>query len=373
MSLTTAFPLPSTSQDETAGIGSLLVCATGSSSAEPVVVLANGTYETGTERVFWRADREDEVLRLPLAVPVSIRPVRRGIPAPRGELALLAAVAAARPAPSHERPEQQEESGDLREQLCLALREGALGRALPLATLLSQRAGLASCYRAVRDCLAELGSAWERGEATVLAEHRASRTARSLCELLGSTTPPVSSAGTVLLTVPPGERHTLGLAALSHLLRAAGWSVEVVDDLPLDELVAAAASPGTSAVLLSAHVTFPAARARKLLSALHEAAPHVLLVAGGPGMPRTGCGAHLVTDDPDRLLQALREHSSVLTVREREVLLSIADGLTNAEIAGRLGVAPATVKTHLDHIFVKTRTEHRAAAVAHALRQDWIR
>jgi DNA-binding NarL/FixJ family response regulator len=55
-----------------------------------------------------------------------------------------------------------------------------------------------------------------------------------------------------------------------------------------------------------------------------------------------------------------------LTPREVEVLALIAEGLTNAEIAGRLVVSGATVKTHVNHIFAKTGARDRAHAVVYA-------
>jgi DNA-binding NarL/FixJ family response regulator len=52
-----------------------------------------------------------------------------------------------------------------------------------------------------------------------------------------------------------------------------------------------------------------------------------------------------------------------LTPREAEVLALIAEGLTNAEIAERLVVSAATVKTHVNHIFAKAGVRDRAQAV----------
>ena len=62
----------------------------------------------------------------------------------------------------------------------------------------------------------------------------------------------------------------------------------------------------------------------------------------------------------------------VLTSREREVLARIAAGATTPQIAKELYLSPATVKTHLQHLYEKLEANDRPSAVAQAMRRGLL-
>jgi len=59
-----------------------------------------------------------------------------------------------------------------------------------------------------------------------------------------------------------------------------------------------------------------------------------------------------------------------LTAREFEVARLIAEGLTNAEIADRLDIAPKTASSHVEHILAKLAVTRRAEIAAWAAAVD---
>jgi len=61
-----------------------------------------------------------------------------------------------------------------------------------------------------------------------------------------------------------------------------------------------------------------------------------------------------------------------LTVREREVLQHLADGLDTEAMAEKMGISSATVKTHIKRLFARMGVHSRAEAVAMGIRREII-
>lgn len=74
-----------------------------------------------------------------------------------------------------------------------------------------------------------------------------------------------------------------------------------------------------------------------------------------------------------RLMERMRTPGVSLSQRETEVLGLVADGLANRQIAQRLFLSEATVKSHLVHIYDKLGVDSRTAAVAAATDRGLIR
>jgi two-component system nitrate/nitrite response regulator NarL len=88
-------------------------------------------------------------------------------------------------------------------------------------------------------------------------------------------------------------------------------------------------------------------------------------------------GETVLSPDVQRnLAGAIRERNDVqrpmLTPREHGVLALAAEGLSTREIAARLNVASATVKTHLQSIYGKLEVPDRTSAVASAMRRGLL-
>ncbi|MFE9765220.1 response regulator [Streptomyces sp. NPDC005808] len=150
-----------------------------------------------------------------------------------------------------------------------------------------------------------------------------------------------------------------GIEATREIVAADGAAkVLVLTTFDLDEYVYQALRAGASGFLLKD------ASARQL-------ADGVRVVAAGEALLAPSVTRRLITefaklaDAPGLSATAQAAHGD-LTDRETEVLVLIAQGLSNAEIATRLFVAESTIKTHVSRILVKLGLRDRTQAAVFA-------
>lgn len=129
--------------------------------------------------------------------------------------------------------------------------------------------------------------------------------------------------------------------------------VLVLTTFDLDEYVFAALKAGASGFLLKD------SRPSDLLQAIRNVAAGEAVVA--PSATKRLL-EHVVPNLPDSPGQE-DDRLSVLTEREREVLLEVARGATNAEIGANLYMAEGTVKTHIGRLLSKLQSRDRVGLV----------
>jgi DNA-binding NarL/FixJ family response regulator len=94
-------------------------------------------------------------------------------------------------------------------------------------------------------------------------------------------------------------------------------------------------------------------------AAIDPAVQHHLVETIAAGPKQAGPSVH----------QPARQLPDRLTPREAEVLALVAEGLSNSEIAARLYLSEATVKSHVTHLLGKIGARDRAQAVTYAYRR----
>jgi len=100
----------------------------------------------------------------------------------------------------------------------------------------------------------------------------------------------------------------------------------------------------------------------------------VRVVAAGDALISPGMTRRLVAEFAARAKEpAGGVDLSVLTDREQEVMALVADGLTNDEIAGRLYLSPATVRTHVSRSMIKLGARDRTQLVVFAYESGLVR
>ena len=187
-----------------------------------------------------------------------------------------------------------------------------------------------------------------------------------------------ASRGQVLIVVPDGSRWVLGTAPLAHLLEDAGFGVVTAPDLGVDDIEPVLADLDEPvAVCLALHALSSVPRAREVVRRVRATYPQVRVLVGG--LAKEGVsdlaglvGAHAVVETLREALEALTGGDSPLSPRELAVLQCVAQGMSNPDAGQHLGVAAATVKTHLDRVYAKLGTSDRTATVAMAMRRGWI-
>ena len=116
-----------------------------------------------------------------------------------------------------------------------------------------------------------------------------------------------------------------------------------------------------------------------LLAALSAGASGYLLKDAGPAeltaaVHRVVAGETALSPAvADRLVRRVQQPATALSERELEVLTLVGQGLSNADIARRLFLSQATVKTHLVHVFDKLGVDSRTSAVARATERGLLR
>jgi DNA-binding NarL/FixJ family response regulator len=141
-----------------------------------------------------------------------------------------------------------------------------------------------------------------------------------------------------------------GIEATRHI--ATATRVVILTTFELDEYVFDALAAGASAFLLKA------APPEDLIRAIR-------VVAEGDSLLAPSVTRKLIEEfakRPQRFPGKPKQLDS-LTDREREVLVEVARGLTNSEIANRLHVSETTVKTHVAHVLDKLQLRDRVQAV----------
>jgi DNA-binding NarL/FixJ family response regulator len=144
-----------------------------------------------------------------------------------------------------------------------------------------------------------------------------------------------------------------GLAAARRIIaRHDAVRVLMLTTFDVDDYVYEALRAGASGFLLKD------APAEELVRA-------VRVVAGGEALLAPSVTRRLIADFASRAVpaRAVSARIDVLTAREREVLVLVARGLSNGDIAAQLVLAEQTVKTHVGRILTKLDLRDRVQAV----------
>ena len=136
------------------------------------------------------------------------------------------------------------------------------------------------------------------------------------------------------------------------------------------------ASPGSRIVVLTMfdNLNYLKALSRLGIDAyLHKTSSTEELIATIDAVSHWSDEQNMVISMPRGLLERMdKEPMGALSEREAEVLVLVARGLSNEQIAEALHIAPTTAKRHLANIYQKIGVRSRSEAVRTALMEQWI-
>jgi DNA-binding NarL/FixJ family response regulator len=159
-----------------------------------------------------------------------------------------------------------------------------------------------------------------------------------------------------------------GIDATKQIVREHGRSrVLILTTFDLDEYAFAGLRAGASGFLLK---NVPP---EDLLSAIRAVASGDAVVAPSVTRRLLDAMAHRLPDPGSLDTNGRDPRLQRLTDREHEVLLQVAHGLSNAEIADALSVSEATVKTHVGRVLNKLELRDRVQAVVFAYQNGLVR
>jgi DNA-binding NarL/FixJ family response regulator len=136
------------------------------------------------------------------------------------------------------------------------------------------------------------------------------------------------------------------------------------------------ASPNSRIIVLTMFDNLHYVRALSRLGIdayVHKSSSVEELLATVSALSRDGGGDNVVVSMPRGSLERIGDgHESALSDRELEVILLVARGLSNRQIATQIHISEATVKRHLANIYQKIGVGSRGDAVRTALAEQWI-
>jgi DNA-binding NarL/FixJ family response regulator len=145
-----------------------------------------------------------------------------------------------------------------------------------------------------------------------------------------------------------------GIQATRRITAAGTTRVVILTTFDLDEYVYDALRAGASGFLLKD------ALPEQMIAGVHAAACGDALIA--PSVTRRLLDEFARRPQPADASRALAS----LTVRERDILLRLGRGMSNAEIASDLFLGEATIKTHVGNVLAKLALRDRVQAVVYA-------